>query len=438
MTTNLRFFLCAALLAAHPAGGQLSGSHARIIVEPRGPVVLGDDITIRLEGLTPGTEYQLVAQTVNEWGARFRSVNSFVAAASGVIDLGHDAPVRGSYTGADRLGIFWSATRQGASPDVGPTDAPADSIRVSFALQQGDQAVDNTELVQWLLRPGTRVRELREGGTVGALYEPQGSEPRPLVVLIGGSGGGMTWQRQNAAVLASRGYVTLALAYFGVEGLPSSLSAIPLEYFRDAIAQATRVANVDATRIALVGLSRGAEAALLVASEFPQVSAVVAFAPSHVAFMGQRPPDFPLETAWTLGGKPLPFVPTREIRPFRSSDDQAERHLRYLIIHAEAAAASAIAVERIHGPVLLFSGNADPIWPSTLMAELITERLSAKGFEHAFRRFSYDGAGHAFARPGYLSTSPAGSSGGEPRANAYAQTDSWRRMLEFLSTWRRG
>ncbi|NOT06827.1 MAG: hypothetical protein HOP28_01340 [Gemmatimonadales bacterium] len=436
MPIRWRFLLCALIAIAPPAAGQVSGNRGRIVVTPRGPVILGEEVTIRLDGLLPGIEYQLVAETVNEWGALFQSVNTFVAGTSGVIELSQDAPVRGSYTRADRLGIFWSAVRQGTPPSVGPTDAPADSIQVSLVLRQEGRTVDSTRLVQWLLRPGATVRELREGGIVGALYQPAGAGPRPLVVLLGGSGGGMTWQRQAAAVLASHGYLALALAYFGVPGLPPALSDIPLEYFREAIALSKRHADVDPTHVAMIGLSRGAEAALLAATKFPEISAVVAFAPSHVVFMGQLPPRFPLQAAWTFGGNPVPYVPTREIRPFRRTDNEAERTLRYLVVNAEAAAASVIPVERIQGPILLFSGGTDPIWPSGLMAELITERLAAKGFKQPFQRFSYDSAGHAFARPGYVSTTPAGFTGGDPRANAYAQVESWRRMLEFLAAWR--
>lgn len=435
MSVGSRYLLCAALLAVHQLGGQVPGSQGRIVVEPRGPVVLGEDLAIRLDRLTPGMEYQLVLETTDEWGGAYRSVNTYAAASSGIVDLSKSAPVRGSYTGADRLGIFWSAQRQGAPPSVGPMSVPADSIRVLLTLRQGGQTVDSAQLVQWLIRPGTRVREIREAGVVAALYEPAGVAARPLVVVIGGSGGGMTWQRQTAAVLSSHGYLALALAYFGAEGLPSSLNSIPLEYFRDAIALATRLGHVDTTHIALIGLSKGAEAALLVASTFPQVSAVVAFAPSHVSFMGQRPPRFPVEASWTLGGNPVPFVPTQEIRPFRPTDNQSERHLRYLVSHPEAATASVIPVERIRGPVLLFAGGADPIWPSALMAELIAGRLATAKFRFPVLRFAYDSAGHAFARPGYVSTSPS-NLGGDPRTNAYTQADSWNRMLEFLAAWR--
>jgi hypothetical protein len=49
------------------------------------------------------------------------------------------------------------------------------------------------------------------------------------VILLGGSDGGV--MEGSAAVLASRGYAALALAYFGAPPLPPELIEVPLEYF---------------------------------------------------------------------------------------------------------------------------------------------------------------------------------------------------------------
>ena len=417
------------------ASAQGRRSQPSIRIESRPPVILGDDISVRLEGLTSGVAYELRLDAVNEWGTAYRSTNVFVAGPSGVVDVSRDPPARGSYTGADHLGIFWSATRLGDARNVGPLDVPADSISVTLTLSAEGKVLDSTRVVQWLLRAGATRREIRDSGVVAALYEPAGSIRRPLVVLIGGSGGGMTWQRQTAAVLASHGFAALAVAYFNGDGLPRSLSEIPLEYFEKAIRIAASSARVDSRRIAVMGLSRGAEAALLLAANFENISTVIDFAPSAFTWMGQRPPDYPIVTSWTLRGKAIPFVPTKEARPYSATDNEAERHLRYLITHPDSAISSVIPVERIRGPILLFSGGRDPIWPSSFMSDLIATRLKNNRFRYDITHFSYDNAGHAFARPGYVSTSPGGFSGGIPSANAYAQRDSWMRVLEHLRDW---
>lgn len=67
-------------------------------------------------------------------------------------------------------------------------------------------------------------------GLVARLHRPAGGGPHPAVLLLGGSGGGIGWQDETAALLAERGFVALALAYFGMEGLPAELERIPVEY----------------------------------------------------------------------------------------------------------------------------------------------------------------------------------------------------------------
>jgi dienelactone hydrolase len=75
---------------------------------------------------------------------------------------------------------------------------------------------------------------VREGGLVGTFFRPSTPGPHPAVIVLGGSDGGL--REGSAAVLARQGYATLALAYFGVEGLPPELVEVPVEYFGRAIA----------------------------------------------------------------------------------------------------------------------------------------------------------------------------------------------------------
>ena len=53
-----------------------------------------------------------------------------------------------------------------------------------------------------------------------------------------------------------------------------------------------------------------------------------------------------------------------------------------------------IKVEKINGPIILFSGNDDKVWPSSIMADMIEKRLEDNSFEHSFQNIKYDNAGH--------------------------------------------
>lgn len=107
----------------------------------------------------------------------------------------------------------------------------------------------------------------------------------------------------------------------------------------------------------------------------------------------------------------------------------------------EAEERAAIPVERINGPVLLISGREDAMWPSTLMAERVVERLAAHDHPHRFEHLAYPGAGHVIFLP-YLPTTTTSAIhpvegrlyayGGNPRDTARASADSWPRVVTFL------
>src|SRR5918999_3317438 len=130
-------------------------------------------------------------------------------------------------------------------------------------------------------------KPVREEGLVGTLFLPDASAPRAAVLALGGAGGGLS--EGAAETLAGEGFAALALAYFGLDGLPRELVEIPLEYFEGAIAWLGGHPEVDAGRVAVVGNSKGGELALLLGATYPrEVGAVVGYAPSPISGRGYR------------------------------------------------------------------------------------------------------------------------------------------------------
>jgi len=262
---------------------------------------------------------------------------------------------------------------------------------------------------------------------VANLWLPPGKGPYAGVLVVGGSGGGIAWQDYWADILASQGFAALALAYFGMEGLPKELDEIPLEYFLGALEYMQRKPEIDRTRIGVVGVSKGAELALLLASHAPAIRAVVAFVPSSVVFQsgasmepGQKP-----RSSWTFHGRPLPFVPHES----GNTDEPLVNEFRRALKQRDRVTIATIPVERIGGPILLLSGKEDTTWPSSDMSEMVIARLRERNFRFAYQHIAYDDAGHLIhqRRP------DAVKRGGTERGNNLAQQDAQQRTLAFLA-----
>jgi dienelactone hydrolase len=227
-------------------------------------------------------------------------------------------------------------------------------------------------------------------GLVADLYTPSGANGRvPAIIVLGGSEGGFgkvaAWE---AWLLAEHGFAALQLACFDGPGQSHRLAFIPLEYFQSAIDWRHAQPMVDPMRIGLLGASRGGEAALLIAAHDPAVRAVVAAMPSSVVWPGiARGLDTP---AFTLAGKPVPFLPAGTQGGFTSVDDLFAKGLLALDQHPDAV----IPVETINGPVLLVCGEQDRLWPSCDMSRQVAARLKAKAFKFDVQLLAYDDAGH--------------------------------------------
>ena len=412
---------------------------------------------IRVSGLTPRARIAVRASAVDADGATWRSSAEFDADKDGVVDVARRAPVAGSYAGVDPMGLFWSLRREGAPGPRGgrapvadvflPPDAPVFAHAPKGAVEVHIEAVSDGIVVAEALTtrewtsPDVAVTEVSERGLVGRLYEPPGVR-HPAILVLSGSNGGI--QATHAPILSSHGYVTFSLAYFRAPGLPKDLVEVPLEYFRAALDWLRARPSVDPDRIAVLGISRGAELALLLAATYPDVRAVVALAPSNVVWEGAvRDPEkkgvaaLKIDrTSWTLGGRPLDFVPKTVDAGLAARVEAGERFAGIEMMNIDAADAAsreraAIPLEKIHGAVFLVSGTADRMWPSAAMANAGAARLRGAKFRHRVENLVYEGAGHVFS-DSWMPASFGGTIGGAPEANARAFRDYWPRLLSFL------
>ncbi len=133
----------------------------------------------------------------------------------------------------------------------------------------------------------------------GDLFLPTHPNGWGVLVLNGSSG---RLDEHTARLFAGAGAVAFAQRWFGQPGLPAEIRDVPLELFREGV---DLLLSKGCSRIALTGRSRGAEAALLAATNDERAKLVVAVSPSSVAWAGTGTDGRP---SWTLGGRAIPFV----------------------------------------------------------------------------------------------------------------------------------
>ncbi len=293
----------------------------------------------------------------------------------------------------------------------------------------------------------------------GTLFYPD-SETGTLhaVVILPGSSG--STPDSMAQHLASYGYLVLALKYFGSDGLPANLEKIPLSYFTDAINWLRGEAPAKAYSITLLGYSRGGELSLLLASQFPElVDGVIAYVPSSHVCGGFPHPNQP---AWVHNNKAItpylkglsnddPFLTEADDLRMATDEGKITFHQNtesdpYSVVDLflarqqsqKDADHAAIQVENIRCPLLVISGQEDKIWPSSLYAKQIAERLDENESTILRKFIDFPDAGHGiiapYDKPIYH---PVGkfwcALGGTPEGNQLAYEKAWQETFAFLN-----
>ncbi|MEL6110719.1 MAG: acyl-CoA thioester hydrolase/BAAT C-terminal domain-containing protein, partial [Planctomycetota bacterium] len=260
-------------------------------------------------------------------------------------------------------------------------------------------------------------------------------ETLPVVIALGGSEGGDSAARSIAPKLAARGFACIGLPYYSpawgnqrqqFPGLPRAFAEIPLETLEDIVAWIETQEDLDSDRIALYGVSKGAEMALAAASRIDRFVAIAAIVPSDVIWEGWGVAKTTSSFSWR--GKPLPFVPYLGMgNEFaKSGRGQAVRirlpHDAGRLANPERVEAASIQVESIQCPVFVVGGDEDNTWDSGGMARNISERRLAAKLETEV--IVSQEAGHQLSGTAYTNLSPA---------NAEVRSKAFPALIKFLS-----
>jgi dienelactone hydrolase len=416
-------------------------------IEPANPILVGEPLSIRVDGLPADKNVTVTAErtmpALNHDGPRllYRSQVVF-SAPQGTLDLATAKPLSGTYPEADIHGLFWSMV-----PVTGGEVGGLQPRQVNLTATVAGHVLASTMIEFIDSRPEVTVERVEE--FPGAVFATlRGSGRRPALIVLGGSEGGGWAARDCSPRLASRGFAVLGLPYYSpganereIPELPAAFADIPVDRLNTAFDWLKHRPEVDASRVALLGTSKGAEFALIAASRFKWITSVVAIVPTDVVWEGWGPGVEPgTRSSFALDGKPLPFVPyaeaAEEFDGFRTGRDVKMRRFqdKGRAAHPAAAVKARIEVEKFRGPLLVVGGHDDQIWASGMMAQNIAERRAAAGLETVALIFPE--AGHTLADNGWMPTTQyeAGPTkyGGTPQADAAAQARAFPETIAFL------
>lgn len=244
-----------------------------------------------------------------------------------------------------------------------------------------------------ILFNGIKSKPINEDGFQANYFAKDELKDKTAIILIGGGQWGDYWAQE----FANKEMVGLSLPYTGKEGLPILPEEIQLEYFENAINWLIKQPQVDPDKIVVMGASRNAELALIIASIFPEsISGVVAYAPSSVSWSNTVLPynSNELKSSWKYKGVDVPYIPMNKIIGNESNKIKMVEYWKKGLTKTDFITQAVIKVEKINGPIILFSGNDDKVWPSSIMADMIENRLEDNSFEYSFQNIKYDNAGH--------------------------------------------
>lgn len=238
----------------------------------------------------------------------------------------------------------------------------------------------------------TETLPLHHGKVSSELYIGEG-ENQPLIVGFGGSEGGNAWAsdfwKPQRDKYLKKGYAFLAIGYFGMSGTPEKLDRISLEGIYDVISEAKQNPKIDENCIAVMGGSKGGELALMLASRYEDIKAVVGIVAANAVFVGLT--DAMTTSSFTIDAEQVPFMPVPwSVTPSLLSGN-LRRAFEIMLEDTIALENAAIAVENINGPIFLISATEDEFWPSSEMSEGIIQRLETKQFPFYFEHVAIDG-----------------------------------------------
>jgi len=428
----------------------------------------GSDLGITVANLKPSEVVRIhVLRSLGKWqnnGGEWRRIfqpmhawAEFAASDAGRLDVDTATPLQGTYTKPDPLALLRTGYRFGdpalkevfAFPRKPLDDAP-DLVYVK--LERANSVAAEADFRLHNGEEGMKLEQVNGTGWQAVYARPTDGTNLPAVVILHGSEGGSVGNaRVQAAKFAARGFAALAVNYFVyahdgiIEGVPTKHLDIKLEVIEAAREWLLAQPEVSPDRLALYGVSKGAEFALVAAAQYTWVTHVVAVVPSDIIWEGYLGDGGTSSgtSSWSVSGKPLPYMPLFSYNLSYAPKYEGlyrtntERYSRSRAFHSDRLTAARIPIEQTEATLLLLACDQDEVWASGAMARnLVEQMVQAKKGDQVTVKI-YPKAGHQIAGVGTFPIRMYGDQSSDAYAKdivaeGEAAADAWKRTIEFL------
>lgn len=405
------------------------------------PDSLADEkIDISVHDLPPVTKITLRCEVTLSKKFHFSAFGFFYSDYKCSILLSENPSFGGTYTGSDPMGLIWSLTPE-KGERMGLRFIPevlVPSEYKLFAFKGHHEDVTNADMLaettirrHWF-SDSVSYKHVRHGRLRGIIFAPKDkSRKYPGILDVYGSGGGLTLHRSS--LLAGKGFVTFALAFFRYDDLKPTMGCLDLDYFVDAVNYLSQHESVDEKcGLGGIGISKGADLMVDVAALCRNIKALViinsvAFSFYSKLFYKGHVYRLPLTLDW--------------IRAYLDENKYVvTKFCNDIPFQPEAMT---IPLHLVNGKVLIFVSNDDQQVPSRESARLLERRMKEFGRGDDCIVHTYDGAGHTL-EPAYMPYCIAGymahlgghcvAFGGAPSSHKDAQLHFWSTLIDFFKT----
>ncbi len=240
---------------------------------------------------------------------------------------------------------------------------------------------------------GCGLKQPKNYGRVDTALFLSDGELQPLVVGFGGSEGGNVYASEETKevreLFLKNGFAFLSVGYFRSANTPPEIDRISINVIYDTIQTIASHPKIDRDRIVLLGGSRGGELALNIGSHYSGFGAIVAI----VAPGFNLPSRFGWNatSSWSFNNEEIPYAPASKNALKKLTDGDFYGGVLEMSKENDVQDEGRIQIEKMDCPVLFISAKEDEVWPSTLMAEQMVERLKKNNYRYFYQHIPVNG-----------------------------------------------